>query len=991
MSSDQAQFISITEAGENYLDNISVNLPKYQLVMLSGPSGCGKTSLAVNCIYAEAQRRFLESLSLGERSMLTKLRRPRMLAASGLSPSILLSARQSFHAHAMVGDLSEVADYLQIIFAAAADIYHRASGLRQQRYSRRQIIEQVAAREQGLRLMLGVPLNLAKLQREELGEFLRHGYVRAMLEGRLQEIEQLLEQPELPQSGYISIIIDRLVLRESSLARFADSLDSALRLSGGKLDLFSQQSGETHWQHELFSTRFYNPFDADELLELTPQLFNVHGRGGACPACFGRGKQQQLSAALLEDFLRAHKQQPLTALGELLSSGDKLLQHTLKRVLMAFLSRCNIASEDLSQAGDYAQLPQALKASLLFGSNPPAAAGLAQDGQDSGNFALQGLGYEELLRQFEQRGVLGCLQALHDSSATSARHKRALARLCSAQACRQCAASGYNALALSAGLGEQGLDIAAWLAQDIESFSHAWQQLLQQVSWPQQLREVAGELDARLQVLLQLGLGYLPLDRSLVSLSGGELQRLRLAAQLAGGLSGIIYVLDEPSQGLHARDAEALYACLQQLKQNGNSLLVIEHDLHLLAKADYLLDLGPGAGAQGGKLLYAGSCEQLRREHEQAPAAQGLSAPSWDWVSGRKNYADIRRRRSVASLAKLPRIKLRGLNLHNICGLDVDVPLGCFVGVIGVSGSGKSTLVSELLYPLLQAHLHPDARGLQHEVQALGSVELSGKHDLSRIKLIDQHTLGRSLRANLATSTRIMALLRSLFAGLALARQRGYKAGHFSFNRADGGRCERCSGLGVISLDLRFMADNLVECDACGGKRFNQQTLQVCYKGKNLAEVLELSVQQACEFFANQPQLLAELERLQQFGLGYLRLGQSTASYAAGELQRLKLASELGGGKRAVPGKCLYIFDEPTGGLHASDVSYLLRAMQELLDAGHSVVCIEHNFSMLACCDWLLELGPEGGKQGGKLLYNAAAEKFHECKNSPSLPFWPRA
>ncbi|HYB51715.1 MAG TPA: excinuclease ABC subunit UvrA [Burkholderiaceae bacterium] len=897
--------IRVRGARTHNLRNVDVDLPRNRLIVITGVSGSGKSSLAFDTLYAEGQRRYVESLSSYARQFLQIMEKPDVDQIEGLCPAIAIQQRSAgANPRSTVGTVTEIHDYLRLLYARAGQAHcpdHPEIAL--QAHSVAQIVEHALAMAEGTALLVLAPLVLSrKGGHRELFEDLRvRGFVRFRVDGTIIEEDSL---PALGQGENHSfeVVVDRLRVRASARTRLAESIETALRLADGMVHLLDVDKGE----ESRFSGRYACPRCGYVAPTLEPRLFSFNNPYGACPSCAGLGKVEFFDP----ERVVAH---PELTLGAGAISGWDARNRSAHARLAALAERFGV---DAAQPWEH--LPEAFRRIVLYGSDAPPA------------FA----------------GVLPTLERRWRES-DSPPVREALARLRGLRTCPDCGGARLRREARHVLVG-QGAQRRAIFEIEALPLTEA-RELIEALGLEAGRREVAqpivAEIGSRLRFLTDVGLGYLCLERAADTLSGGEAQRIRLASQIGSGLTGVLYVLDEPSIGLHPRDNGRLIQMLQRLRDLGNTVLVVEHDGEMIRNADYLIDMGPGAGEQGGAVIARGSPEQIIAQEQSLTGA---------FLSGRRRIAPARRAWAPAAHW----LRLRGASGNNLRGVDLELPLGRMVCVTGVSGSGKSTLVNDTLALALAREL----QGTRVEPAPYAAIE--GLEQLDRVVSIDQAPIGRTPRSNPATYAGLFGPIRELFAATVTARERGYGAGRFSFNVA-GGRCEACQGDGLIKVEMHFLPDIFVSCESCSGKRYNRETLEVLYKGRNIAEVLELSVAQAQEVFGAVPALERKLRTLAEVGLGYLRLGQSATTLSGGEAQRLKLAQEL---SKRDTGRTLYVLDEPTTGLHFHDIALLLALLHRLRDAGNTVVIIEHNLDVIQAADWIIDLGPEGGRDGGRIV-----------------------
>ncbi len=928
--------IRIRGARQHNLKGIDLDLPKDRLVVITGPSGCGKSSLAFHTLFAEGQRRYVESLSVYARQFLDQLDKPDVDSIEGLSPAIAIEQRSGgLSPRSTVATATEIYDYLRVLWAALGVPHDPATGERLERMGPADIVASLCELPEGSKVVLLAPVPTEELEEPNrlLGDLQRQGFIRVRLNGEVLELEEALKLwPE--GRPVLEIVIDRFVIRPGSESRMADSVETALRICGTEARATIMEPDQDAWRDLSFQTSYRNPETGFVVEELSPRHFSFNSHLGACESCEGLGQEWFCDATL---FI-ADPKLPLVKGGvkgwwpESSARGRKFERET-KALLAMFELAGDACFEDLpKEAGD-----------MLF----------------EGGELLTGwkVGQDKKPQTKAYEGLVAEAWRMHQD-AKSELTKRRLTRVMAQRPCEACGGKRLKAQWLNVKVqGKSWLGIQDFCRLSV-SDALQW---LESVEVSGEQLEVAKRLlhdiGSRLGFLEEVGLGYLTLDRGSSTLSGGEAQRIRLATQLGAGLSGVIYVLDEPSIGLHAADTDRLIRALHRLRDLGNTVVVVEHDEAIIRAADHVVDMGPGAGSAGGEVLAEGAPDTLK-------------SPTGEWL---RQGPSFERSANQVGL-DLGSLVIRGASEHNLCNIDVTIPLGQLVSICGPSGSGKSTLINDILRPALGRYL--EGRG---EVPGAHQ-SIEGMAQVSKCVIADQSPIGRSPRSNPATFTGAFDHIRQLFAQLPLSKQRGYKVGRFSFNAA-GGRCERCQGNGRLKIEMHFLPDAWVTCPACHGKRFNRETLEVTWKGRSIADVLDLSVTEALDLFRPIPKLRALLATLDELGLGYLKLGQAANTLSGGEAQRLKLALELA---KPPAAHTLYIFDEPTTGLHFGDVERLLEAFHKLRNAGHTVLVIEHHLDVIAASDHVIELGPGGGVNGGKLIACGTPVEIRQTKGSPT-------
>ena len=902
--------IVIKGARQHNLRNIDVEIPRGKLVVITGPSGSGKSSLAFHTLYAEGQRRYVESLSAYARQFLHQLDKPDVDSIEGLSPAIAIEQRSGgVNPRSTIATATEIYDYLRILYASVGIPHDPSTGERLVKMTAQDIIECLAASDEGTKIVILAPIPLQEaVDVTSLIENLqRQGFVRLRVNDDLYELDEAASA--WPQKlKNVEVVVDRLVIRKGVESRLADSIETSLRICGSQVSCLVKKPGEDNFSEVSFSTSYRNPSTGFVLPALTPKHFSFNSSHGACRVCHGLGTEMSCDPNLLvPDPTKS------IADGAVVMWKSNKRKKTLQDRLIGKLAAA--MQVDLSPA--FENLPESFKNVLFHGDKDAGFEGLCAN-------------VERFSRESKSNAV-----------------RRSMSRLMMANPCARCQGRRLKPEILAVKLeGQDGAlhSIDEFCALSVEA-ALAW---LAELSLPQDrgdaLAGVVDDTTRRLRFLDDVGLAYLALDRASNTLSGGEAQRIRLATQIGAGLSGVIYVLDEPSIGLHSADNARLIAALERLRDIGNTVVIVEHDEEMIRSADWLIDIGPGAGIHGGKLLAAGTPAQVI-SHKDSITGK--------WLSG-----ESKRELNKKAAEKIGELVIRNARENNLQGIDVVMPLGMLVSITGPSGSGKSTLVDRILRRVLARHFnHASAKPGAHD-------DIEGIEHLDKVIVVDQKPLGRSPRSNPATYTGALDLIRALFAKLPLSRQRGYGVGRFSFNM-QGGRCEKCQGDGAIRLDMHFLNDVYITCDSCAGRRYNRETLEVSYKGCNIAEVLEMTAEDAARFFQNVPKLARILNALCDVGLGYIQLGQSANTLSGGEAQRVKLAHEL---SRPNAGHCLYLLDEPTTGLHYNDVQVLLDVLFRLRDNGNSLVVVEHNLDVISVSDWVIDLGPGGGRHGGRVV-----------------------
>lgn len=934
-----AEFITIEGAREHNLKNIDVQIPRNSLTVITGLSGSGKSSLAFDTLYAEGQRRYVESLSAYARQFLGQLQKPDLDRIDGLSPAIAIEQRTtSNNPRSIVATSTEIHDYLRLLYGSIAVPHCPKCGRPVKSQNAEEIVNIIMRLPSKTKLTLLAPVVRGRkgAQTDTIEDLRQSGFARVRLDGEFYAIEEI-PPIDKKKNHSIDAVVDRIVIGDGVRTRLTDSVELALKRGGGVLYAVIGQPGAERDEERIFSEKNACPHCSISFEELKPRNFSFNNPHGACQICSGIGRQLVFTEELVVP-------DPSKSLDdgaiEPWAHGGFYVRRYYKHYLRG-LARLYGVSPTIA----YSKLPKEFRDILMHGTGGnPIAVELRSRGKV---FRVD--------KPFE--GALAALHRLYiETEFEETREK--LERYMVYRECPECHGARLRPESRSATVAGKTInDVMAMSVRAAEEFFEALPKSLTS----QELKivgEVIKEIRKRLRFLVDVGLDYVTLDRESSSLSGGEMQRIRLATQIGSGLVGVLYVLDEPTIGLHARDNDKLLAMLRALQRRGNTVVVVEHDEEVIRSADHIIDLGPGAGREGGNVIYSGNIAGLLK-CEESPTAQ--------YLTGRRKIVSPRR---ISPSGKW--ITVRGAAEHNLKNIDVKIPLGCFVCVTGVSGSGKSSLVDEILRKYLKKIFYR----AQEEPGKFKSID--GVENIDKVIEIDQSPIGTTPRSNPATYTDAFTPIRALFAKTPAAQMRGYGPGRFSFN-VKGGRCEACKGDGGVKTEMHFLPDVFVTCEQCGGKRYNQETLQVKYAGKSIADVLEMTIDEACELFAPVRAIANKLDTLKEVGLGYIQLGQSSTTLSGGEAQRVKLATEL---SRASTGKTLYLLDEPTTGLHFADVHKLLELLLRLRDAGNTVLVVEHNLDVIRCADYIIDLGPEGGDAGGNLVAAGTPEEIMKCKAS---------
>ena len=918
--------IIVKGAREHNLKNIDVEIPRDQLVVVTGLSGSGKSSLAFDTLYAEGQRRYVESLSSYARMLLGQMDKPDVDSIDGLSPAISIDQKTtSKNPRSTVGTVTEIYDYLRLMYARIGIPHCPVCGREIRQQTVDQIVDQVLTLPEGTKIQVLAPVVRAKKgeHQKELESASKSGFVRVRVDGIIYDLSEKIK-PEKNKKHTIEVVVDRLVIRPDVRSRLSDSVEVAAKLADG-LIVIAPQEGEDI----LFSQNYACPEHGVSIDELTPRMFSFNNPFGACPKCTGLGVFMQIDLnRIIPDATKSVRQ------GAIKGSGWAMEGSTIATMYFEALSKQYHFSLDTPVK----DLPQEIVDILLYGTKGEKITIHRKNEYGSGTYQTE---FEGIINNLERR--------FRETQSTWV--KAEIESYMSAVPCDACKGRRLSPESLAVTVG--GMNISEFCDMSVEQalqFSKA-SRLTEREQFI--AHAITKEIDSRLSFLQSVGLSYLTLSRSAGTLSGGESQRIRLATQIGSALSGVLYILDEPSIGLHQRDNDKLIATLKNLRDLGNTVIVVEHDEDTMKAADYIIDIGPGAGIHGGELVCAGDIQTVKA-CERSLTGQYLS---------RKLSIPVPTERRKGNGHFL---KIFGARQNNLKNIDVTLPLGKLICVTGVSGSGKSSLINEILYKQLAADLN-GARPLPVQCKKITGVE-----HLDKVIAIDQSPIGRTPRSNPATYTGVFTDIRDLFAQTNEAKKHGFGSGRFSFN-VKGGRCEACQGDGILKIEMHFLPDVYVPCDVCGGKRYNRETLLVKYKGKSIYDVLEMTVEEGCDFFANHSKIYHKLRTLYDVGLGYIKIGQPSTTLSGGEAQRIKLATEL---SRRSTGKTIYILDEPTTGLHIADVHRLIDVLQKFADNGNTVVVIEHNLDLIKTADHIIDLGPEGGDGGGTVIAEGTPEEI---------------
>ncbi|MFQ6615211.1 MAG: excinuclease ABC subunit UvrA [Fidelibacterota bacterium] len=925
--------IVVRGAREHNLKNIDVEIPRNRFVVITGLSGSGKSSLAFDTIYAEGQRRYVESLSAYARQFLSRMEKPDVEYIEGLSPAISIEQKAgSRNPRSTVGTVTEIHDYLRVLYARVGTPYCWDCGDPIRRQTVQQIVDTVLAFPKGSKLQILAPVVRGRKGRYKdlFNELSREGFVRVRVDGKIRDMSRpggiILHKDKKHD---IEVVIDRIILEEGVKERLTESVELALKIGSG-LVVVNRLPKEEH----IFSELFACPKCGNSMEELSPRMFSFNSPYGACKTCDGLGSRMEIDP----DLIVPDKRRSLIK-GAIVPLGEQPRGSWYSSILKSLASHYGF-----SFTTPWYHLPSRAREVLLWGTGDDRIRMRYKSERFSGEYSG---GFEGVVHNLERR--------YHQTRSHGIREW--IERFMSMRACPDCGGARLRKESLAVRLGDMSIgELSRLSVKDVAEFFRT----VKLTDTQKQVgRQVLKEVRDRLQFLMNVGLDYLTLDRSASTLSGGEAQRIRLATQIGSQLVGVLYILDEPSIGLHLRDNKRLISTLERLRDLGNTVLVVEHDRETIESSDHVVDLGPGAGEAGGKVVFEGSPEAL--------AGYGKSITGL-YLSGKRKIAIPGSRRKGSGKV----LKVFGAEGNNLKSVDVEFPLGRLICITGVSGSGKSTLVNETLYPILARELQ-DSR-----TYPLPYEGIEGLAYLDKVVDIDQSPIGRTPRSNPATYTGVFTHIRDLFARLPESRMRGYNPGRFSFN-VKGGRCEACHGDGIIKIEMHFLPDVYVRCEECKGSRYNRETLEITYKGKDISDVLNMTVEEALVFFENFPQIKRRLETLRDVGLGYIRLGQQATTLSGGEAQRVKLSREL---SKIGTGRTFYILDEPTTGLHFDDVRMLLNVLNRLVDKGNTVVVIEHNMDVIKTADWIIDLGPEGGDEGGTIVAQGVPENLAKDRNS---------
>lgn len=936
--SDKKKYIKIKGANEHNLKNIDIEIPRDEFTVVTGLSGSGKSSLAFDTIYAEGQRRYMESLSSYARQFLGQMEKPQVESIEGLPPAISIDQKSTNrNPRSTVGTVTEIYDYMRLLYARAGVPHCPKCGKEIKKQSVDEIVDRILELPERTKFQILAPIVRGKKGRHEkvFESAKKSGYVRVIVDGNMY---QLTEEITLDKNikHNIEIVVDRLSIREGIEKRLTDSIENALKLGNGLMNL-DVIGGETI----TFSQNFACTDCGISIDEIQPRSFSFNNPFGACPDCYGLGYKMEFDVDLMiPNQSLSINQGAIVVLGWQSANDKKSFTNAILQAL------CKKYKFDLDTP--FEKYPKKIKDILIYGTNGESVPVhyTGQRGQ-----GIYDIAFEGLIRNVERR--------YRETSAESTKAEyESYMRI---TPCSTCHGQRLKKESLAVTIGDKNIiDMTEMSVRDLRKFLDEVQLTTTQMAIG---KEILKEIKGRLQFLIDVGLDYLSLSRATGTLSGGEAQRIRLATQIGSGLVGVAYIMDEPSIGLHQNDNEKLLKTLKHLRDLGNTLVVVEHDEDTMLAADYVVDIGPGAGEHGGEVVAKGTAKEIMKNKNSITGK---------YLSGKLRVPVPEKRRKPTGY-----LKVKGAKENNLKNINVKIPLGVFTCVTGVSGSGKSSLVNEIIYKSLARELNR-ARTIPGKFKKIEGIE-----QLDKVINIDQSPIGRTPRSNPATYTGMFDIIRDLFAATMDAKERGYKKGRFSFN-VKGGRCEACSGDGILKVEMHFLPDVYVPCEVCGGKRYNRETLEVKYKGKNIYDVLEMTVEEAMEFFKNVPRIYNKVKTLYDVGLGYIRLGQPSTQLSGGEAQRIKLATELS--KRST-GKTIYVLDEPTTGLHFADVHKLVEILQRLTDEGNTVLVIEHNLDVIKAADYIIDMGPDGGDRGGTVVVAGTPEQVAEHPTSYTAKF----
>ncbi|NBB88613.1 MAG: excinuclease ABC subunit UvrA [Bacteroidetes bacterium] len=928
--------IHIVNANENNLKNIKVDIPHYKMTTLTGVSGSGKSSLAFNTLYAEGQRRYMETFSAYARQFIGEMERPDVEEIKGLSPVISIEQKTTGNnPRSTVGTITEIYDFLRLLYARAAKAYSFQTGKEMVQYTEKQVQMEILQRYEGAKVAILAPLVRARKghYRELFQQIKKQGYTKMRVNGEIYDIV-----PDMALSRYqthdIEVIIDRFIVQEAKTPRLSRALELGFKMGQDMIYVFDWSSGEI----KTYSKQLMDADSGVSYERPSPNTFSFNSPYGSCPRCKGLGVLPDVDyEKVIPNRDKSINEVGIVPFGEVRKNQTfEQLRKLARHFKFSFATPIN-------------EIPDEALETMLHGSSSLL---LTRSKKSGGDYSLN----------IAQDGIIQIIRDTYES--TSSEHLRSWAEnFMTLQPCPKC--KGYRLKKEALHFKMHDSHIGQLAHMDLDQL-HDWLEDLPQHLTKRQLKigaEVLKEIQVRLHFMLQVGLDYLALDRPARTLSGGEAQRTRLATQIGSQLTGITYILDEPSIGLHQRDNHRLIDALKNLAKIGNTVIVVEHDKDIMLSSDFLVDLGPGAGENGGEIVAFGNPRQFLSQ-------TSLTA---QYLNGERRIELPQKRRKGAGNV----LRLRGASGHNLKNVDLEIPLGCLISVTGVSGSGKSSLINETLYPILRRHFYNSTQiPLSYE-------KIEGLEHIDKVIEVDQSPIGRTPRSNPATYTKVFTDIRKLFSEVPEAKIRGYKPGRFSFN-VKGGRCEVCKGGGKRLIEMNFLPDVYVDCEECMGRRYNRETLEVIYKGKSIYDVLEMSVDEAVEFFEPVPKIYRKLKTIQNVGLGYITLGQSAPSLSGGEAQRVKLAEEL---SKRDTGQTLYILDEPSTGLHFEDIQYLLNVVQKLVDKGNTVIIIEHNLDIIKVADYIIDLGPEGGRRGGEIQFSGTPEDLIAIQENSTARF----